>query len=148
MRVDADRSPDVALALGEPDHLAPFACARGNVEHRGHARRARALERRGLLLGQALIVEVTVAVGEHGGGHKPESPRDAPGDFEPNGTTGGRKRKPLHESRASQRIRLLSYCCSGPSGGDQMHGAHEWNFFLEALLLIIITAYLGIAIQF
>ena len=29
-----------------------------------------------------------------------------------------------------------------------MHGAHEWNFFLEALLLIIITAYLGIAIQF
>jgi hypothetical protein len=29
-----------------------------------------------------------------------------------------------------------------------MHAGHEWNFLLEAMLLIIVVAYIGIAIQF
>src|SRR5688500_785724 len=66
VRMDPDRGPDVALALGEADHLVPFGLAGRDVEHRADARRPGAGEHRLLLLDQALIVEMAMAVGEHG----------------------------------------------------------------------------------
>jgi hypothetical protein len=63
--MDADGGPDVALALGKADHLVPFGLAGRDVEHRADAGRPSPLQHRLLLLDQALVVEMAMAVGEH-----------------------------------------------------------------------------------
>ena len=65
MRVDAHRRPDVRLALGGGDDRIPFAFARGDVEHRGDAAFPRPRQDRRLILGQPLVIQVAMAVGEH-----------------------------------------------------------------------------------
>jgi hypothetical protein len=66
VRVDADARPDVGIGGGGSDDGVPFAFARGDVEHRPHPRYPCARDDAGLVLDQALIVQVAMAVGEHG----------------------------------------------------------------------------------
>jgi hypothetical protein len=66
MRMHADRRHDVGLTLGGGQHRVPFAGAGGDVEHRRDAGGAGAGEHAGLIIDQAGIVEVAVAVDEHG----------------------------------------------------------------------------------
>jgi hypothetical protein len=68
VRVDADGSPHVPFPLRDGDDLIPFALPRRDVEHRLNARRAGAGEHALLVVDQALIVEVAMAVGEHRAG--------------------------------------------------------------------------------
>ena len=64
--MDADRRHDVILALGRADHRVPFAGAGRDVEHEVDPGRPRPRQHRRLVLDQALIVEVAVAIDEHG----------------------------------------------------------------------------------
>jgi len=63
VRMDAHRRPDIGLALGNAQHVVPFAFARRDIEHRGNARRPSRRQHLALPLGQTLIVQMTMAVG-------------------------------------------------------------------------------------
>src|SRR5262245_54727836 len=65
VRVDADAGPDIRLALGSGDDVAPLAPARRRVEESLHARRASPFEHCLLVLNQALVVQVAVAIDQH-----------------------------------------------------------------------------------
>src|SRR5205085_7090167 len=80
MGMDADRGPDVRLPLRDADHVVPLGAAGRDVEHRDDAGRAGAVEHRLLLLYQAFVIEVAMAVGEHRtalGGSSPASQAQA-----------------------------------------------------------------------
>src|SRR5690348_17270862 len=62
MRMDADGGPDIRIAFGDTDDVIPFALARRDVEKALHAAASRCFEHFLLALGQALIVEVAVAI--------------------------------------------------------------------------------------
>src|SRR3546814_3606638 len=57
VRVNADRGPDIALALGDADDGIPLTGAGRDVEHRLDAGSAGTAENPGLVLDEALIIE-------------------------------------------------------------------------------------------
>jgi hypothetical protein len=65
VRVDAHRADDLGPALGEFDADRPAVALRSDVDHEAHARRASAGDHPGLVLGEARVVEVAVAVDDH-----------------------------------------------------------------------------------
>ena len=65
VRMNADAGPNVWIGFGGRQDIVPFAFARRNVEHRGDAARARAIEHLALLLGEPLVIEVAVRIDEH-----------------------------------------------------------------------------------
>ena len=60
--MDADSGPDIGIALGRSEHVAPLALARRNVEETLHTSRTRIREHFVLPLGKTGVVEVAVAV--------------------------------------------------------------------------------------
>src|SRR5690606_3195473 len=62
MRMDADRRPDIRIALGNGNNFSPFLLAGRYVEKAGNPPAARALQHLVLALGQPGIVEVAVAI--------------------------------------------------------------------------------------
>ena len=62
VRVDADARPDVRLALGDGDDVAPFALAGRDVEEAGDAAFAGVLKHFGLTFDEAFVVEVAMAI--------------------------------------------------------------------------------------
>ena len=62
VRMDADGGPDVGLALSGGDDVVPLALAGRDVEHGGDTRGAGARQHGLLLLGDAFVVEVAVAI--------------------------------------------------------------------------------------
>src|SRR5262245_12706199 len=60
VRMNADRRPDVRLALRRADDVGPFALAGRDVEHRRHPPLPRTRQHRRLLLDEPRIVEVTM----------------------------------------------------------------------------------------
>ncbi len=67
VRVDADRRHDVTFPLGHADHRVPFGGAGRDVEHLRHAGRPGTGEHGLLVLDQAFVVQVAVAIDEHVG---------------------------------------------------------------------------------
>lgn len=88
MRVDADRRPHIGFALGGRQHLVPLALAGGDIEHRGDPARAGAFEHRLLILRQALVIQMTMTVGQHHSASTGSSSRGNTG-------VGAAMRKPL-----------------------------------------------------
>src|SRR6185312_16118780 len=62
VRMDSDARPDIRLALGDGDDVAPFALPRGDVEEAGNAALPGVLKHFGLALDQTFVIEVAVAV--------------------------------------------------------------------------------------
>ena len=62
VRVDPDAGPDVGLALGDGNDVAPFALAGGDIEEACYAAFARTLKHFGLAFYQAFVIEVAMAV--------------------------------------------------------------------------------------
>ena len=65
VRVDADGAEDLGPALGEGDADRPAGALGGDVDHAADAGGLRPLDHAGLVLGEARIVEVAVAVDDH-----------------------------------------------------------------------------------
>src|SRR5690348_5678457 len=62
VRVDAHAGPDVGLAIGDGDDIAPLPPAGGYIEESGDAASASVFEHFGLALNQAFVIKVAVAV--------------------------------------------------------------------------------------
>src|SRR5205814_3139383 len=62
MRMDADAGPDVRLALGQSDYVAPFVLAGRDVEETADAAFARIFKHFSLALDQTFVIEVAMAV--------------------------------------------------------------------------------------
>src|SRR5690606_29183044 len=59
-----DGRPHIGLTLGGRQDIVPLALARRDIEHRGDPAGARTLQHSGLILGQPLVIQVAMAVGE------------------------------------------------------------------------------------
>ena len=68
VRVDADRRPDVGLAVGERDDGVPLRDAGADTKHRPDPGSAGAGDDPGLILDQPGIVQVTVRIDKHQAG--------------------------------------------------------------------------------
>src|SRR5688572_2878450 len=65
--MDPYRRHDVIFLFGQADHFVPFAGPSGDVQHLGNAGAASAVEYGLLVLDQAFVVQVAMAIYEHGG---------------------------------------------------------------------------------
>ena len=68
VRMDADGREHVRVRLGRGADGRPLALARRDVDHRPDTRRPRPREHARLILDEAGIVQMAMAVNEHGGG--------------------------------------------------------------------------------
>ena len=117
VRVDADARPDVGLALGDGDDVAPLALARRDVEEAGDAAFARVFKHFVLAFDQAFVIEVAVAVDQ------PHAASSSSGSSS-RGNSGVRLREP-EIAFGKRRIPMAEDAVEGPQLGRDAHGIEQ-----------------------